>query len=236
MIPRILEPEVMDSPDEATDYDSMDHAGVNQNFVKDFLTFARQDEGPLSKAMSATDDADPTRPRMLDVGTGTAQIPIELCRQTSACQIVAIDLAEEMLKVGRANIARAELGDRIELQRVDAKQLPNADGSFDAVISNSILHHIPQPLKVLAEMLRVLRPGGLLFVRDLLRPTDISNLDQLVTTYAGQENDHQRKMFRDSLHAALTIDEVGQLLRDCGQPEAWVRQTSDRHWTITGRK
>ena len=54
-----------------------------------------------------------------------------------------------------------------------------ADASFDAVMSNSIVHHIPKPDDALAEMLRVLRPGGFLFVRDLLRPGAISEQEIL---------------------------------------------------------
>src|SRR5436305_1072198 len=83
MLPRVLEPEVMDSPEEARDYDAMDHSHVNRVFVTDFLAVWRG-RGPV-----------------LDVGTGTAQIPIELCRQTDAATVVGIDLAEHMLAVGR---------------------------------------------------------------------------------------------------------------------------------------
>ena len=113
--------------------------------------------------------------------------------------------------------------------------MPYADGQFDAVISNSIIHHIPAPGTVLGEMKRVLRPGGWLFVRDLLRPADESTLNQLVQTYAGEENAHQQQMFRDSLHAALMLDEVRDLLIEHSLPADWVQQTSDRHWTIRGR-
>ena len=142
----------MDSPEEARDYDAMDHAAVNDVFVADFL--------------AVWDGDDP----VLDVGTGTAQIPIELCRLAATARVVAIDAADSMLAVGRENVARAGLADRIELKLADAKRLPFADAAFAAVISNSIVHHIPEPAAVLAEMVRVLRPGGRIFVRDLLRP------------------------------------------------------------------
>jgi ubiquinone/menaquinone biosynthesis C-methylase UbiE len=213
MLPRTLEPEVMDTPEEARDYDAMDHAEVNRRFVADFR--------------AAWDGAGP----VLDVGTGTAQIPIELCRQVPAVRVVAVDLAAAMLDVGRRNAERACLADRIELRRVDAKGLPFADGTFAAVISNSIVHHIPDPGDVLAQMLRVLRTGGTLFVRDLLRPPDEATLAGLVKTYAGDANDHQRQMFDDSLRAALTLAEVRGLVATLGMDPGRVRQTSDRHWT-----
>jgi ubiquinone/menaquinone biosynthesis C-methylase UbiE len=109
--------------------------------------------------------------------------------------------------------------------------LPHAAASFAAVISNSIVHHIPEPMQVLAEIKRVLRPGGLLFVRDLLRPVDKETLAGLVATYAGDGNAHQQKMFAESLHAALSLEEIEALVGKLGFDPAGVQQTTDRHWT-----
>jgi ubiquinone/menaquinone biosynthesis C-methylase UbiE len=218
VLPRILEPEVTDTPEEARDYDAMDHAAVNRVFVSDFLASWER-----------------TNP-ILDVGTGTAQIPIELCRQSATALVVAIDLAEQMLLVGSDNVRRAGLEDRIQLQRIDAKGLPFDDAAFGAVISNSIVHHIPQPAVVLAEMVRIAAPGALLFIRDLLRPADEPTLLHLVATYAGDANAQQRKMFADSLHAALTLDEIQAMVAALGFMSATVRQTTDRHWTWVARK
>src|SRR5262245_4893545 len=218
MLDRILEPEVMDSTEEARDYDAMDHATVNRVFVDDFLP-DWDGRGPL-----------------LDVGTGTAQIPIELCRRVAQVKVVAIDLAEHMLAVGRENVRRAGLEDRIEVKCCDAKRMPFKDGTFGGIISNSIVHHIPEPRLVLAEMVRVVVPGGILFVRDLLRPPDQTTLTALVDQYAAGANDHQRQMFADSLRAALTLAEVQALVAGLGLDTATVRQTSDRHWTWSARR
>jgi len=233
MLPRILEPEVMDTPEEARDYDAMDHSGVNAVFVDDFLAALLPNPRAAIRGLSPL--------RVLDAGTGTAQIPIELCSRFAArskmhrnppLKIVATDLAGEMLQVAERNVESAGFAEAIELARVDCKSLPEADGSFDAVMSNSIVHHIPEPKSVLAEMWRVLKPGGLLFVRDLLRPPDLATLDGLVETYAGDENAHQRKMFRDSLQAALTLEELRDVLSDVGIPPEAAAQTTDRHWTL----
>jgi ubiquinone/menaquinone biosynthesis C-methylase UbiE len=218
MLSRTLEPEVMDSAEEARDYDAMDHSAVNRAFAADFL--------------AAWDGSNP----ILDVGTGTAQIPVELCRQARTARVTAIDLAEHMLRVGRENVERAALADRIRLQLCDAKHAPFADGAFAAVISNSIVHHVPEPAVVLADMVRLVRPGGLLFVRDLLRPADEAMLAYLVATYAGDANAHQRQMFDNSLRAALTLAEIRDLVATLGFDPATVHQTTDRHWTWTARK
>ncbi len=226
MLERRLEPEVMDTSEDAHDYDTMDHSTVNRVFVDDFLAFARANGFDARLA----DQRQP--PRLLDVGTGTALIPIELCSRRVACQIIAIDLAAEMLKLADLNIANAGFASSIQTQRVDAKQMPYATGSFDAVISNSIVHHIPEPNAVFAEMARVLQRGGLLFVRDLLRPKSRSEVDQFVTTYAGRENAHSQQLFRDSLHAALSLDEVREIAIAHGICATSIAQTSDRHWTL----
>lgn len=224
MIPRQLEPEVMDTVAEALDYDTMDHAAVNARFVDDLLA-----------VVSLGTPVDRERIQTLDVGTGTAQIPMELCRRTPAYDVVAIDLAAEMLKVGAKNVAAAGLGDRIRLERIDAKQLPWDDARFDVVMSNSIVHHIPDPIVSIREMFRVLRPGGCIFVRDLMRPESAQQVDQFVAQYAGKENAHQQQMFRDSLHAALTVSEVQEILREIGQDPGYVSPTSDRHWTLAAQ-
>jgi ubiquinone/menaquinone biosynthesis C-methylase UbiE len=224
MLPRKLEPEVMDTEVEAVDYDRMDHAAVNRLFADDFLELA-----PDRLPGRATC-------RVLDVGTGTAQIPIEIGRRRNDLRITAIDLAAHMLQVAQRNVISAGLSAQIKLEQLDAKGLPYADGDFDAVISNSIIHHIPDPRIAFREMVRVLRPGGTLFVRDLLRPPDRPTLERLVATYAGEANDHQRQMFGDSLHAALSLEEVHALLGDAGLQADSVKQTSDRHWTISGTR
>jgi len=226
MIPRILEPEVMDTAEEAVDYNTMDHSQVNRVFVDDLLSALerfRFDRQPQSGQTSLT---------VLDLGTGTALIPIELCRRSDRFQITAVDLARAMLVVARQNVDSARFSDRISLECLDAKGLPYRDGQFDVVMSNSILHHIPEPAACLAEMVRVVSPDGLLFVRDLLRPADSQELERLVTLYAGDANAHQRQMFRDSLHAALTVDEVRTQGVALGVGIQCVQQTSDRHWTL----
>ena len=229
MLPRILEPEVMDTREEALDYDAMDHSEVNRIFIDDFLS-ALQTAGLGAEEMGNRSQ----QIMVLDVGTGTAQIPIELSRRSISCKVTAIDLSVEMLNVAARNVASAGFEQNITLQRIDAKTLSYENASFDAVISNSIVHHIPEPVHALREMIRVLSHGGVLFVRDLLRPDDRKTLDQLVAAYAGDANPHQQQMFRESLNAALTLSEIRQLLNELDKSVEWAVQTTERHWTING--
>lgn len=211
---RVLEPEVMDSWEEAVDYDAMDFLEVNTTFAQRVSELC-----PLEVA------------KVLDAGTGTARIPIILCQLRSQWQIWGIDLAENMLKIGSENVEKAGLQDKIMLQVVDAKQLPYQDEQFDIFISNSLVHHLPNPLPFFVELKRVLKPQGAICIRDLLRPPDENTMNNLVESIGVEYNEHQRKLFCDSLHAALTINEVSQLISQAGIQGVKVYQSSDRHWT-----
>ena len=213
MLPRILETEVMDTPEEARDYDEMDHREVNSVFVDDLL-----DTGTVSG-------------ELLDLGTGNARIPIELCRRIPEVRVVAVDLAENMLDIARINTEMAGLNERLMLDLIDAKRLPFQDDRFNVVISNSMIHHLPTPEAAIVEAVRVLAPRGLVFVRDLLRPADDATVRDLVTRYAGDESEHARQMFDDSLRAALTLEETRSLVGRFGFAPDSVQMTSDRHWT-----
>ena len=75
---RVLEPEVMDSEKEAQEYNDMDHSVVNQHFVEELFKFAREQMGEgASEELNFGD--------VLDLGTGTALIPVELCRHDHEC-------------------------------------------------------------------------------------------------------------------------------------------------------
>jgi ubiquinone/menaquinone biosynthesis C-methylase UbiE len=231
MLPRILEPEVMDTTDDAHEYDAMDHAAVNTLFVANLLS-ALKDwslQRPVAQCAALN---------ILDLGVGTAQIPIELARRAPHVRITAVDAAESMLAIARENIATANLTDRISPILADAKHLVAAQGGaslfrqlFNVVISNSILHHIPEPQEIIAAAIGVTATGGLLFHRDLARPADEATLQQLVATYAGEATSYQRGLFEDSLHAALTVEEMRDFVAAFGYDRSTVQMTSDRHWT-----
>ncbi len=231
MLSRILEHEVMDTPAEAVDYDAMDHADVNRLFVDDLLA-QLSSHGMLPSVEYL---------KILDLGTGTAQIPIELCKHTENVHVVAIDAAKNMLCVAETNVRKAGLENHIELRPADAKRLMFAAGCFDVAMSNSIIHHLPQPMECLDEAIRVVRAGGVLFFRDLMRPADEAEMIRLVNLHAqpagiSAASDHQRAMFSDSLRAALTLEEIRGFIAQLGFDPNAACQTSDRHWTWSAKK
>lgn len=234
MLERTLEPEVMDSAQDAIEYNRMDHSSVNAKFVDDFLEFLDSNQKRLRVAEDPMFDDledDHIIAGLLDVGTGTALIPIELCQRNPEVRIMAIDLAISMLDIAIHNVDLAGFRNQIQLAQADAKDSEFEDEMFDAVVSNSIIHHIPEPKTVVAEVIRTTREGGAIFVRDLMRPKSAADVDSLVETYAGQESEYSRRLFGESLHASLSLDEMRQLVSSCGLSGDTVTATSDRHWT-----
>jgi demethylmenaquinone methyltransferase/2-methoxy-6-polyprenyl-1,4-benzoquinol methylase len=106
---------------------------------------ARSDLGP-----SAT---------VLDVATGTAGVALMLEQRTGA-RVVGIDLTEEMLRQGKRRVERGERGSRVDLLIGRGEQLPFPDRSFDALTFTYLLRYVADPAATLAELARVVRPGG----------------------------------------------------------------------------
>ncbi len=230
MIERVLEEEVMVGA-EAQAYDLMDHGTANQSFVEDLLADCGDAVMPLGG------DEDEDAPAVwLDMGAGNALIPIAFCQRVETARVLASDFSTDMLDMARYHIEVEGLIQRIQLSHDDAKDLPYDDEGFYGVMSNSIVHHIPEPIDALREAVRVTRDGGRLFFRDLARPASEQQLAQLVTTYAGDESEEAQRLFAESLRAALTLEEMQQMVSGLGFSPDSVQMTSDRHWTWSAVK
>ena len=210
---RVLEPEVMDTWEEAIEYDSMDFTEVNTAFAQRAVELG------------------PPAGQVLDAGTGTAGIPIIISQMRPQWQLTCTDLSKNMLLVGARNVEKAGLQRQIQLQLADAKRLNCEDSRFDMVISNSLVHHLPAPLPFFLELKRVLKPNGALLIRDLIRPASPDFVDAFVAGIGAEYSAHQKQLFRDSLHAAFTLEEVNQLVFAAQLEGVKIYQSSDRHWT-----
>ena len=106
---------------------------------------------------------------ILDIATGTGDFAIAATKIGGA-KITGIDISEGMLDVGRKKIARKNLIDFIELQKADSENLPLESNSFDAAIVGFGVRNFENLEKGLAEILRVLKPGGVFYVLEFSKP------------------------------------------------------------------
>lgn len=212
-LPRVLETESMDAVGDAAAYDAMDHSGPNGAFVQRLVDLGAGG-------------------RILDVGCGPGHLPLLICQAIKDCTITAIDISQPMLTIAQRHLAKSPYEHRIDYLQADAKDLPFDDASFDCVISNTTVHHLADPSAMLAQMHRVARPEGVYLVRDLYRPDTVEALDVLVALHAGDATFTQQHLFRDSLHAALSIDELRDLAKRLGLHDLELVVDSDRHMSL----
>jgi demethylmenaquinone methyltransferase/2-methoxy-6-polyprenyl-1,4-benzoquinol methylase len=122
--------------------------------------------------------------RVLDVATGTADLAVEALKLGPG-EVVGVDIAEEMLAVGRDKLRARGLDRRITLQRGDAEALDFEDGAFDLVLVAFGVRNFENLGRGLEELRRVLRPGGVLVVLEFSRPRAFP-MKQLYGLYSSQ--------------------------------------------------
>ncbi len=216
---RILEPEVMDRPDRAEAYANADFDDVNEAFVDRLRA--------LAGAMPPT--------RIVDLGPGPCDIPFRMASTFPSATILAFDASPVMLRLARQDARYANVRASVALVQTDAKRCPAATHSIDAVVSNSILHHLPDPAPFWKEVARIACPGAMVLIRDLMRPATRDEAEALVAAHAGSESALLRDEFFNSLLAAFTVDEVRNQLEAAGLHTLHVEAISDRHFDVAGR-
>lgn len=218
---RVAEPELMDTPDQARAYAEADFAAPHDRFVELFR--------------ECFPDNDLNGSAVIDLGCGPADVTLRFARRFPYCSITGIDAGPNMLALAREAIAQAGLGHRISLVQGYLPEHPLAPTSCDAVISNSLLHHLANPMALWRTIRRCAKPGALVFVMDLMRPVDAVRLDSLVDSYTRGEPEILRQDFRNSLKASYLAEEVTRQIGEAGLARLTVRVVSDRHWIAFGR-
>ena len=110
--------------------------------------------------------------RILDVATGTGDLAIQLANAYPTATVEGVDLSEGMVKIGIDKVARAGLAERVSLSVADCLALPMADNTFDCVTVAYGVRNFADLAAGYREMLRVLRPGGMLCVVELSTPVN----------------------------------------------------------------
>lgn len=213
---RIPESELMDDLEQAYAYANADFSEPHQAFVRYF-----QERFPEF-----------ARGQVLDLGCGPADVTLRFARAYPEVAVTGIDGAAAMLALGRERLARHDLADRVTLVRA---YLPAPlERRYDAVISNSLLHHLADPAVLWDAIKQSAKPGASVFVMDLLRPHSIEAAERLTATYAGDAPAVLRKDFFNSLLAAYQPDEIAAQLRAAKLAHLKIEPVSDRHVVIWG--
>lgn len=216
---RIPEPELMNDPEQARAYANADFDDPHNMFIQLFAARFPDEE---------------IKGHVLDLGCGPADISIRFARHYPECLIDGVDGASAMLTQAEQAIQRAGLTDRIQLIEacISTVELPRP--TYDAIISNSLLHHLHHP-EVLWRLINTLGKSGMkVFIMDLMRPGSKTQALHLVDMYAKDEPDVLRKDFLNSLVAAFTREEIEQQLIEHNLQYLDVRIESDRHLSISG--
>jgi ubiquinone/menaquinone biosynthesis C-methylase UbiE len=216
---RTPEPELMDSHEQTLAYAEADFSDSNSLFVTQFIE--RFPDLPASG-------------RLIDLGCGPADICVRMANALPDWHVTGLDAGENMLKQAAAAISASGLQNRVDLR---LSYLPDEGlqrHSFDAVISNSLLHHLPDPMTIWQTISTIGNAGAAVTVMDLRRPESEAQAASLVETYADGAPDILKEDFYNSLLAAYTADEIQQQLIQAGLSQLEFHIPSDRHWIVSG--
>lgn len=218
LLVRVPEPELMDDDEQARAYADADFAEPHNHFVQ---------------LLKETFPQLPSTGTALDLGCGPGDITLRFARAFPAWSVEGWDASEAMLHYGYQAVAAAGLQDRITLKKVYVPQSDTA--SFPLIFSNSLLHHLADPMALWTEVKQQSGPETAVFIMDLMRPAKRKTASHFVDLYAQGEPEVLRRDFFNSLLAAYRVNEVKDQLVQAGLGELQVREVSDRHLIVWGQ-
>jgi len=205
---RVPEPEVMDESCEVEAYAS---AAAQAYLEKIDRTFVSHVERLFPRA-----DPRLLRGVSLDVGCGPGQIPIMMAARWPGLRITGLDAAPAMIEQARRDAATAGVAISFQVLRLGPHgeaRLPFDDAAFDVVCSNSVLHHVADPVAFFDEIARVAKPEGAVLIRDLRRPS--AAFHPLHVRWFGRKySGEMRRLYEASVRAAYTAAELRDLLTE----------------------
>jgi ubiquinone/menaquinone biosynthesis C-methylase UbiE len=214
---RIPEPELMENRDQVIAYAKADFEVPHSHFIERL------------KVALGNHDFDGVA---LDLGCGPGDICRRFAEAYPRSRTHAVDGAKAMIDVGEESLSPF-LQKRIHfiLGRLPNVVLPNP--YYDIIYSNSLLHHLHDPLTMWQVIKHYSRPNTRIVIMDLLRPDSIESAQIMVDTYAGNEPQILQQDFYNSLLAAFSLEEIRQQIKDAGLPLD-IEQISNRHVFISG--
>ena len=220
MMERVPEPELMEEDEQAKAYAEANFDEAHSRFIQLF-----QEHFP-----------EVTEGTVLDMGCGPGDITFRFARAHPRTTVHGVDGSDAMLHYGRVALAAdPKLSRRVQFITgfLPGATLPRT--SYDAVISNSLLHHLHDPSVMWDSVRKFAAKAAPVYVMDLMRPDSDREVERLVDLYVQGEPEVLRRDFHASLKAAFTIPEVKAQLQKAGLSHLDVKPVSDRHLLVTGR-
>lgn len=221
MMARIPEPELMNDPEQVAAYAGPFLDNGYWLFIQRFRKFFPQLMGEGA---------------ILDLGCGPAAIPLRLARLLPQWQIHGVDGSPAMLAAGREAVRREGLEDRIKLLHgILPGMLPLPRTHYGAVISNSFLHHLADPMVLWQAIRRYGEPRAAILVVDLLRPADEESAERVIDNYAPDAPPMLRHDMLLSLRAAYTLEEISAQLQQADLADALaLKMASPLQFAVCG--
>ncbi len=218
---RIPEPELMLDTAQAEAYAAADFAEPHSRVVDLFREWFPAYAG---------------RGHVLDLGCGPGDVTCRFAQAYPESTLHGLDGSAAMIACGRARLARepAAVQARVTLLEGVLPQTPPPRAGYDVILSNSLLHHLANPMVCWETIRRFAMPGTLVFVVDLRRAETPAHAHALVQKYSGSEPEILKRDFYHSLLAAFTENEVRSQLQAARLEYLRVEAISDRHLAVGG--
>lgn len=214
---RIQEPERM-TDEEEDFYAVADYSGPHERYAREIASRIEAGAGV----------------RLADFGCGPGDLLIRL-RSLGDWSLWGIDMSPRMLAYAAADRARRcpdGLGVNWVLSDIKRTSLPSA--FFEAIMSNSVLHHIEDVDKFWREVKRLAKPGARIFIRDLRRPAASDDIEAIIRANIPDESSVVKEHYRSSLMSAYSVAEVEAQLASAGIEGLQVTELEDRYLDIGG--
>lgn len=213
---RLLEKEIMEDGEACLAYAKANISMSNKLFVDKLLKNFRKKLGNI-----------------IDIGCGTCDIPISIAENAPDARIVAVDASKFMLELAKEKIIARRLEQRITTINSKVPGLAILQG-FDMIISNSFIHHLPDPLIFWKEIKLIASPNAGILFMDLIRPDSKKHAQQLVQNLAPQEHRLFKRDFYNSLLSSFTLTEIQEQLEKNSLSNLRSEVISEHYWIVYG--
>ena len=216
---RVPEPDLMNDWAQAIAYAEADFEAPHNAFIQ-----------RLKQAFPALASAG----HALDLGCGPGDITMRFAEAFPHWHVDGIDGANSMLTIGKKAIQSRQLQNQISFYQVYLPEGAMPRDSYDLIFSNSLLHHLSDPLDLWRSLHALSHHNTPIFVMDLMRPESRDVAATMVDHYAAGEPMVLREDFFNSLLAAYSLDEVRTQFSQTQLSHLQLEAVSDRHWIAWG--